>query len=132
MFSLIAGIVFLGLGANEARHAVVVHLDGERSLARVASVTRGSRHHGATTNLTFTTPAGVGSECSMSGDLGAVGTPVWIRYLPRDPARCTPDAIGRALQTAILHTGFAALMLAGSFALYRRAQRGDVSARRSR
>jgi len=132
VIGLVAGLVFLLLGANEARQSLRIHYDGHRVLARVAGVTPGGRHQSSTTRLTYTTIAGAGSECTMNGAIGAIGQPVWIRYLSSDPSRCSPDELGRALEPTILHVGVALLMLAGAYAVHRRAQRAALNPRRSR
>ena len=122
MPTLIAGIVLVVLGFADARSAVRIHYDGHRVLARVASVSHG-RH--PSTRLSFTTIAGVASECDRPGALGEVGTPMWIRYLSSDPSACGLDDLRSAMGRTFMLVGAGSFALIGAWMLRRRAQEGD-------
>lgn len=115
-------VLFFGAALVSARNEIRVHLHGTRVLARIASV---SRHRGgASTRLTYTTNGGEPMECTVGGDRGRVGSPVWLRYLPAEPSLCSSDdTLGFRTPIYFGLVGLLGIVMAA--ALYRRARDGE-------
>jgi hypothetical protein len=103
-------VVFFGMALFSARDEIRVHLHGHRVMGRIASVSHG--RGGSSTRVTFSVGEGEPGECTVSGDRGNVGGPLWMRYLPDDPSVCSSDdmtGFRRPMYLALLGLLFAAV-----------------------
>jgi hypothetical protein len=123
--ALLVSIGLVVLGSYMLRNEMMLRSHGRRVLARITSVSHGSgRHRGSTTHLSFTTPGGSAETCAMSGSLGQVGTPIWIDYLPERPTVCgTMSSREWVWPIGLITLGM--IGIAGAWALYQRARRGE-------